>query len=73
MHGFTQNGVSSPAPCPINCTKDNEMYSFHSGGVHCVLADGAVRFLTQSIDIDTMASLITSNGRQVVPLEGFAP
>ncbi|MGI9472076.1 MAG: DUF1559 domain-containing protein [Rubripirellula sp.] len=72
MHGFTQDGKSSPGPCPINCTNNNEMYSFHSGGVHCVLADGAVRFLSQTIDIDTMASLITSQGHEVVPLEDFA-
>ena len=68
MHGFTQDGVSSPGPCPINCTNNNEMYSFHSGGVHCVLADGAVRFLSQSIDIDTMTSLITAKAHEVIPL-----
>ena len=71
MHGFTHDGKSSPGPCPINCTNNNEMYSFHSGGVHCVLADGAVRFLSQTIDIDTMASLITSKGHELIPVEDF--
>ena len=71
MHGFTQDGVSSPGPCPINCTNNNEMYSFHSGGVHCVLADGAVRFLSQSIDIDTMTSLITAKAHEVIPVEDY--
>jgi len=72
MHGFTQDGKSSPEPCPINCTNNNEMYSLHSGGVHCVLADGAVRFLLQTIDIDTMASLITAKGHELIPVEDFA-
>lgn len=64
MHGFTQDGATSPGPCPVNCTNNNEMYSLHSGGVHCVLADGAVRFITQTIDIDTMASLITARAHE---------
>ena len=38
------------------------MYSFHFGGVHCVLGDGVVRCISQPIDIDTMASLIASKG-----------
>lgn len=47
------------------------MYSFHSGGVHCVLLDGAVRFFFQAIDIDTMASLITAKGVELIPVEDF--
>ncbi len=55
MDGFLQDGKYSPSPWPSNCTNNSERYSFHSGGVHCVLADGAVRFLSQTIDIDTKA------------------
>ena len=33
---------------------------FLSAGVHCVLADGVVRFLSQLIEIATMTSLITA-------------
>jgi hypothetical protein len=47
------------------------MYSFHSGGVHCVLVDGAVRFLFQTLDIDTMASLITAKGAELIPVKDF--
>ncbi|MFK8115119.1 MAG: DUF1559 domain-containing protein [Rubripirellula sp.] len=69
MHGFTYDGASSPGPCPINCTNNNEMFSFHSDGVHCLLTDGAVRFISKSIDIDTMASLITSKCREVIDID----
>ena len=69
MHGFTYDGASSPGPCPMNCTNNNEMFSFHPGGVHCLLADGAVRFLSESIDIDTMASLITAGSKEVIDVE----
>ena len=34
-HGFTYDGVNSPGPCPVNCTNNNEVYSFHPGGVAC--------------------------------------
>ena len=72
MHGFTSDGARSPGPCPINCTNNNEMYSFHSGGIHCVLADGAVRFLAKEIEIDVMASMITVRGGEVIPMDDFA-
>lgn len=61
MNGFTVDGATSPGPCPVNCTNNNEMYSFHPGGVHCLMTDGAVRFLSESVDIDTAASLITAS------------
>lgn len=71
MNGFTRDGGASPGPCPMNCTNNNEMYSFHVGGVHGLIADGSARFLTQTIEIDTMASLITAAAHEVVPQGQF--
>ena len=43
------------------------MYGFHSGGVNTLLADGSVRFIRQSISVQTFAALVTRNGGEVIP------
>jgi len=43
----------------INCTNNNEIYSFHNGGCNFVYGDGAVRFSPQTMNIDTFLSLFT--------------
>src|SRR5262249_26069166 len=40
LHGFSRDGLSCPGPCPMNCTNNNEAFSFHPGGVNAVFADG---------------------------------
>lgn len=65
-HGYTSNGVTNPGSCAVNCTNDNEIYSFHRGGANVVMADGAVRFLADNISIRTVGALITRVGGEVV-------
>jgi prepilin-type N-terminal cleavage/methylation domain-containing protein len=65
LHGFTHDGLSAPGPCAINCTNNNEAFSFHRGGIVVQLADGANRFLAQQADIEVYASLITFRGSEV--------
>jgi prepilin-type N-terminal cleavage/methylation domain-containing protein/prepilin-type processing-associated H-X9-DG protein len=62
MHGFTRDGLRCPGPCPINCTNNNESFSFHPGGIHAVFADGSVHFLSESTPIEVYALLITRQG-----------
>ena len=66
LHGFTPDGLSCPGPCAINCTNNNEAFSFHPGGVNAVFADGSVHFLNQSIPIRLYAALITRDGKEVI-------
>jgi prepilin-type processing-associated H-X9-DG protein len=41
--------------------------SRHVGGIHVLMADGAVRFISQSIAPQTLQSLFTANGDEPVP------
>jgi prepilin-type N-terminal cleavage/methylation domain-containing protein len=65
-HGFTPDGNSNPGPCHTNCTNNNEVYSFHSGGANHVFADGSVHFIKQSMDIRIFVKLLTRAGGDIV-------
>jgi prepilin-type N-terminal cleavage/methylation domain-containing protein/prepilin-type processing-associated H-X9-DG protein len=70
LHGFSPDGLKAPGPCPINCTNNNEAFSFHPGGVSIVFADGHVLFLREETDIKIYAALITRAGGEVVDPAG---
>jgi prepilin-type N-terminal cleavage/methylation domain-containing protein/prepilin-type processing-associated H-X9-DG protein len=66
----TQNCTNRPdinLPCADNGGSWNILAarSRHSGGVNAVLCDGSVRFVSQSIDINTWRALSTSRGGEV--------
>ncbi len=42
-----------------NCGANDEPFSFHTGGVNCVLVDGSVRFLAETLDPVTARYLVT--------------
>jgi prepilin-type processing-associated H-X9-DG protein len=56
-------GNSANPACPIttimNCDNYQGIYSFHPGGAHFLFGDGAVSFITDSVDLDTFISLYT--------------
>jgi len=54
-------------PYVINVTNDKNVYSFHSNGANVAFADGSVRFLSGSIDIQVMAALATRAGGEPNP------
>jgi prepilin-type N-terminal cleavage/methylation domain-containing protein/prepilin-type processing-associated H-X9-DG protein len=67
LQGKTADGMLSLGKCPINCTNNGEVYSFHVGGANAVFADGSVHFLRESMSIRVLAALITRAGGEVVP------
>jgi prepilin-type N-terminal cleavage/methylation domain-containing protein len=63
VHGFGSNGA-----CTVNCTNDNEIYSFHSGGALILMGDASVQFLRTSVNPGILAGLISKAGGEVVTL-----
>jgi prepilin-type processing-associated H-X9-DG protein len=82
LNGTTPDGVSSPGPCAINCTNGTDalvypdpyfgihgtgdIYAFHTGGANFLFSDGSVHFINQSIDIRTLAYLVTMSAGEVI-------
>jgi prepilin-type N-terminal cleavage/methylation domain-containing protein len=50
----------------VNFNNNNEIYSFHPGGVNLVFGDASVRFVDESIDPEVFVSQFTANGGDVV-------
>ncbi len=46
----------------MNCNNENENYSFHIGGGMYAFGDASVQFLSQDMDLDVQASLLTRAG-----------
>ena len=50
----------------INCTNNNEIFSFHNGGANFTMGDGSVHFISENIDLETFTSLFTRNAEDLV-------
>jgi prepilin-type N-terminal cleavage/methylation domain-containing protein/prepilin-type processing-associated H-X9-DG protein len=54
-------------PCVINCNnQQGDIYSFHNGGANLAYADGHVSFISTSIGINILVSLVTKGGGERV-------
>ncbi|MCA9045460.1 MAG: DUF1559 domain-containing protein [Planctomycetaceae bacterium] len=58
------NGVVTPPNA--NIFNDRGAVSPHVGGVHCALADGSARFLSENIDGNLYRDLFTRDGHEVI-------
>ncbi len=65
IDGAGSNGSTPGGPCAVNCSNDNEVYSFHTGGANMLMADGSGRFLRDSVSVATLAALATRAGGEV--------
>ena len=63
IHGSNLDG--SGGRCAINCTNDNEVYSFHPGGAHALVADGSVQFISENADFGVIAGYVSAGGGEV--------
>jgi prepilin-type N-terminal cleavage/methylation domain-containing protein len=60
LQGALYDGTGNGGPCSM-CTniRGNGFHSFHTGGNHFLLGDGAVRFISENVAAYTFAGLIT--------------
>jgi prepilin-type N-terminal cleavage/methylation domain-containing protein/prepilin-type processing-associated H-X9-DG protein len=66
IHGFTDDGLNCPGMCVINCTNNNEIFSFHRVGSQFLFADGHVQFLAKETPTRVVAALVTKAGGETV-------
>jgi hypothetical protein len=63
ISGSLYDGTRGPdgGPCPINCSNQSGscFHSFHVGGIHALMADGAVKFISENVNGYTFAGIIT--------------
>jgi prepilin-type processing-associated H-X9-DG protein len=68
------NNANNSSGCPgPNCAwrnhdvgPNNEWFSFHPGGAHACLADGSVRFFSETLPLATVFALGTRSGGEVI-------
>jgi prepilin-type N-terminal cleavage/methylation domain-containing protein/prepilin-type processing-associated H-X9-DG protein len=65
-----ENGVRG-GTCMINCTSNNEIYSFHPGGANALFADGSVHFLKDSLSVPIVAALVTRAGGEILSGDSY--
>jgi len=66
LHGIETKNFTSPGPCAMNCSNDNELYSFHARGINVVMCDGSTRFLNQSMPFRVVSAMVTRAGAENV-------
>jgi hypothetical protein len=50
----------------MNCTNNEEIYSFHIGGCYYVMGDASVQFVLEDVDPDVFVSLFTRDADDIV-------
>ena len=65
LHGFSADGLTQGGPCGVNCSNRNEIYAFHPGGANVTMGDGSCRYLRESINVGTLAAMVTKANGEV--------
>lgn len=66
IDGSQQGNGDGASSASMNVTNENEIYSFHSEGALFLFADGHVSFLSENIELKTLAAMITKSGNEIV-------
>jgi prepilin-type processing-associated H-X9-DG protein len=69
--GSLYDGTGSGGPCAINCTnlRGRGYHCFHTGGAHFLMADGAVKFVSENVAANVFAGAITRKKGETTTLD----
>jgi prepilin-type N-terminal cleavage/methylation domain-containing protein/prepilin-type processing-associated H-X9-DG protein len=65
-----QNGIRG-GTCMVNCTSNNEIYSFHPGGANALFVDGSVHFIKDIATVQLVAALVTRAGGEIISSDQY--
>ena len=65
------DGTVVAAAAGSNGGKNDEISSYHAGGVNAAFADGSVRFLKDTINLQTLRALISIQGGEVISADSY--
>ena len=54
-----------------NAGNNEELFSFHPGGVNVLMGDGSVRFLKDSVNPITLRALVSLSGGEVISSDQY--
>jgi prepilin-type N-terminal cleavage/methylation domain-containing protein/prepilin-type processing-associated H-X9-DG protein len=54
-----------------NAGANDELWSFHPGGINCLFGDGSVRFIKATISPVTLRGLVTLSGGEVISSDSY--
>jgi len=63
--------AANGGPCAINCNnvRSSNFHSLHSGGVHALMGDGGVKFVSENVSHFILASIITRKKGETASLD----
>jgi prepilin-type processing-associated H-X9-DG protein len=64
-------GGQGGGPCVMNCTNDNEAYSFHPGGCNLLFADCSVRLVSDRVSNAVFAAITTRASGDMVAADAY--
>jgi len=54
-----------------NAGANDELFSYHSGGVNCLFGDGSVKFVKSTINVVVLRGLVTLGGGEVISADQY--
>src|SRR5262249_16009409 len=65
-----QNGIRG-GTCMVNCTSNNEIYSFHTGGANALFVDGSVHFIKDIASVQLVAGVVRGGGGEIMSADQY--
>ena len=54
-----------------NAGANDELFSYHSGGINVLMGDGSVRFLKDSVNVVVLRGLVTATGGETISADAY--